>query len=70
MGTKLIGKMTAKQFVSQCANCKHKALGNTTCAAFPIAIPDKILSGHFDHRFPFEGDGGIRFDPVDDENTP
>ena len=32
-----------------------------TCEAFPARIPDKILEG-FDHRQPFKGDGGVRFD--------
>ena len=31
------------------------------CDAFPEGIPDAIWEG-FDHRHPFEGDNGIRFD--------
>ena len=34
-----------------------------TCRAFPSGIPDEILRQGFDHREPFEGDGGIRFTP-------
>ena len=32
------------------------------CDAFPEGIPDAIYLGGFDHRHPFEGDHGIRFD--------
>lgn len=33
-----------------------------TCDAFPLGIPDKILVDGFDHRKPFRGDGGVRFE--------
>ena len=32
------------------------------CEAFPKAIPDAILNNGFDHRKPFPGDNGIRFE--------
>jgi len=41
----------------------------TICYAFPDGIPDKIITGIFDHRDEHPGDGGIRWreDPVDPE---
>ena len=33
-----------------------------TCEAFPAEIPSEILYGGFDHRAPFPGDGGVRFE--------
>ena len=47
----------------QCALCKHKVLG-LRCAAYPDGIPPEILTGEHDHREPYKGDNGIRFEPV------
>ena len=44
-----------------CLTCKHYE-GAWTCAAFPQKIPSEIATGDHDHRTPFEGDGGIRFE--------
>ncbi len=49
----------------QCVNCKHSH-HNGTCEAFPDGIPLEILSGEHDHRVPFPGDNGIRFEPKED----
>lgn len=47
----------------QCATCANW-LNGLTCRAFPSGIPDAILDGEHDHRAPFDGDGGIRYDPI------
>ena len=33
------------------------------CTAFPLGIPAEIFEEYADHRLPFLGDGGIRFEP-------
>jgi hypothetical protein len=44
-----------------CLACKHKT-GNLQCEAFPDLIPAEIHTGRFDHREPFPGDHGIRYE--------
>jgi hypothetical protein len=66
----------------QCARCAHyrgpggkiKRIGDgfamiafVTCDAYPRGIPGKICSERHDHRFPFKGDHGIRFEPRPDQ---
>jgi hypothetical protein len=52
---------------SPCAECKHLQPNRPGvpihCAAFPAGIPDVILDGDFDHRQPYEGDNGVRYEP-------
>jgi len=54
-----------------CPGCKHfnrdGGWGGFRCAAFPEGIPEAITLSEADHRQPFKGDRGIRFEPVDDE---
>ncbi len=54
-----------------CQFCKRFREGKdwgdpNTCEAFPEGIPDEIELGGFDHRKPFKGDGGVRFEQRDD----
>ena len=50
-----------------CVYCRHKhddeGDGNMTCEAFPGGIPDEIIRVGYDHREPYDGDGGIMFEP-------
>ena len=48
-----------------CYDCSRFREENMTCEAFPKGIPDKILVQAGDHRKPFPGDGGVRFEPKD-----
>jgi len=49
-----------------CAYCKHLKLGTKSCKAFPEGMPSDIYYGFQMHITPFEGDGGILFEPRED----
>lgn len=50
---------------NQCGRCRHLFSAELwTCAAFPAGIPAAILTNEFDHRKPYLGDGGIRYEPL------
>ena len=46
--------------LSDCVTCKHWKQGK--CAAFPDGIPDAILDNTHDHRKPYPGDHGFRWE--------
>lgn len=48
----------------QCISCQHYQ-GAITCDAYPDGIPIEIITGEHDHTQPYEGDNGIRFEPID-----
>jgi hypothetical protein len=49
--------------VSQCLSCKHLHADRAwTCDAVPAGIPDRIVANRGDHRRPWAGDHGIRFE--------
>ena len=46
-----------------CNQCSHVGEDGLTCAAFADAIPVEILVGRNQHRKPYPGDHGLRFEP-------
>jgi len=49
-----------------CLQCRHLGKsGPMSCAAFPNGIPNPILLMDHDHREPYPGDHGIRYEPRD-----
>ena len=56
--------------VSQCAYCVHcfprDEKRGMACAAFPDGMPMEIPFGIHDHRDPYPGDNGIRFQVRED----
>lgn len=52
----------------QCLKCRHFDL-NLTCKAFPDGIPEEIMTGQHDHRNPYPGDQGIRYEPVENASN-
>ena len=59
------------QPLPQCFACKHldrdSVLGVMRCKAFE-KIPDAILADEADHREPYAGDGGIRWEAGTDDD--
>jgi hypothetical protein len=62
--------LTEKDFGDhQCAECRH-ATGGAKCVAFPEGIPVEIIDERHDHRQPYPGDNGIRFEPLPGRRHP
>jgi hypothetical protein len=57
----------------QCVLCRHldrssmASLHIMRCTAFPAEIPREIVGNKHDHRKPFPGDHGVRFEPLKPE---
>ena len=49
--------------ISQCVWCRHRSSDGRRCRAYPDGIPDAILMNRHDHRSPYKGDSGLRFEP-------
>lgn len=50
----------------QCPSCRNLIdRERWRCRAYPLGIPAAILVGRWDHRRPFPGDNGIRFEPAE-----
>lgn len=45
-----------------CWRCKHRY--GWSCKAYPEGIPEPIFNEEHDHREPYKGDNGIRFEPM------
>jgi hypothetical protein len=52
----------------QCHDCAHYYTGGMTCDAFIDGIPVEIFTNEHDHRKPYPGDNGIRFEPIKGDN--
>lgn len=65
--------MTTPAVVPICDSCTRLEVGQQgysyRCAAFPDGIPDAIYPGGFDHRQPFPGDGGVRWEMSTEEGA-
>ena len=57
-----------EQHSPQCNKCKYHHSGEFTCDVYPDRIPDEILLNKADHRNPYPGDHGIRFEPLEEED--
>jgi hypothetical protein len=53
-----------------CTLCRHRIFDPPrTCRAFPDGIPPEIWRGEHDHRTPYPGDHGIRYEALRPEDV-
>jgi hypothetical protein len=53
---------------SDCFMCRHLfPRGIPRCAAYPDGIPWEIQAGQVDHRLPYAGDHGVRYEAMTPE---
>ncbi len=48
-----------------CRGCVHYRADESSCDAYPDGIPEPIMENLVDHRVPYAGDHGIRFEAVE-----
>jgi len=53
---------------SQCLSCRHFVWEGREkiCTAFTDRIPEDLYGNMYDHRYPYDGDHGIRWEPATD----
>jgi hypothetical protein len=59
--------------VPLCNECRYWHRENFegfTCDAFPGGVPEAIIRSEHDHREPYPGDNGIRYEPVNGPSSP
>jgi hypothetical protein len=49
-----------EQVKLQCERCRHRTMSG--CRAFPFGIPEALQEGWIDHRLPYPGDRGYRYE--------
>ena len=64
----LLSMFSIKRPDINCFNCKHLNEDMISCKAFSNVIPQVILTGDFQHDEPFKDDGGVMFEPKEEED--
>jgi len=59
------------QEILLCLTCRHykpkrRRTDKSRCSAFPDGIPLEILNSTVKHTEPYEGDNGIQYEAIDD----
>jgi hypothetical protein len=52
-----------------CHSCRYWINDTLTCAAFPEGIPIPVLTNEWDHRHPLDGDHGIQYAALTEDNS-